>query len=97
GEVLACPGLPRLRLGEEVLEASGRQASSFPLSYLGDDDFRKYDVWIGDKAARHSSEIGSVFILGTGEVFSIETLSGVAAANSVFANTYRGAYLDQVD
>lgn len=96
GHVFACPGLPRLRLGEEVLEASGRQTSSFPRSYLGDDDFRKYDVWIGDKAARNSSEIGAVFILAKGDAFSVERLSGLDAVNAIFDNTYRGRYLDEV-
>lgn len=95
--VRACPGLPRLRLGEEVLKATGREASAFPQSYLGDQDFKKYDVSIGTKSARQSVEIGAVFILGTGDKFGVQRLTGVDAANAVFANTYRGEYLDKVD
>jgi hypothetical protein len=97
GQVRACPGLPRLRLGEEVLEATGREASAFPRSYVGDDDFRKYDVSIGANAARNATDIGAVFILAKGDAFSVEQLSGLDAATAVFDNTYRGRYLDQVD
>jgi hypothetical protein len=96
GQVRACPGLPRLRLGEEALEATGRDASAFPRSYFGDEDFSKYDVSISANPARNSIDIGAVFILEKGEAFSVERLSGLDAANAVFDNTYRGRYLDQV-
>jgi hypothetical protein len=97
GVVRACPGLPRLRLAEEVLQATGREASAFPRSYLGDEDFRKYDVAIDTNAARDASEIGAAFILAKGDGFSVEALGGVDAANAVFDHTYRGHYVDQVD
>jgi len=97
GEVRACPGLPRLRLGQEVLEATGRRASAFHPSYLGDEQFKKYDVSIDTKAARRSIEVGAAFILGKADAFSVERLSGVDGANAVFDNTYRGEYLDRVD
>jgi hypothetical protein len=96
GQVRACPGLPRLRLGEEALQATAREASAFPRSYLGDDDFRKYDVSIDANAAGAASDIGAVFILAKGHGFSVERLSGLDAASAVFDNTYRGRYLDEV-
>jgi hypothetical protein len=97
GRAFACPGLPRLRLWEEVLTATGRQASEFPRSYLGDDEFRKYDVSISANAAKHACAIGAVFILTKGDQFAVEQLRGVDAANAVFDNTYRGTYVDQID
>ena len=97
GSVRACPGLPRLRLGEEVLEASGRDASAFPRSYVGDEDFRKYDVSIDANAAREASEIKAAFILDRGDSFNVEPLSGSDAANAVFDHTYRGAFVNQVE
>jgi hypothetical protein len=97
GGVWACPGLPRLRLWEEVLEATGRQASEYPQSYLGDSEFRKFDVSINSNAAREASEICAIFILSKGESFAIERLGGVEAAHAVFENTYRGAYLDEIE
>lgn len=97
GQILACPGLPRLRLWEEVLEATGRQAAAFPRSYLGDDDFRKYDVSISANAARDASEIGAIFLLARANALRVERLSGVDAAKAVFDNTYRGRYVEYVD
>jgi hypothetical protein len=97
GGVRTCPGLPRLRLWDEVLRLTGRQASEFPLSYLGDEQFKKYDVSIVANAARNSADLGAVFLLTNGDAFGVEQLRGVDAVNAVFENTYRGAYLDEID
>lgn len=97
GDVRACPGLPRLRLAAEVLEATGREPSRFPPSYLGDQDFRKYDVSINAGAAREPVEIGAIFVLEKGDSFGVERLSGGDAAKAVFDHTYRGEYLDHVE
>jgi hypothetical protein len=96
GQIMACPGIPRLRLSEEALKATGRQAAAFPRSYLGDDDFRKYDVAITANAAREASVIAVIFLLAKANAFSVKQLSGVDAVQAVFENTYRGGFIDYV-
>ena len=44
GRALAQPGLPRLRLWDEAMEATGRNAADFARSYSGDETFNKFDV-----------------------------------------------------
>lgn len=97
GVVHACPGLPRVRLGEEVLAASGREASAFPRSYVGDEDFRKYDVSVDANAAREPREVRAAFVLAKGDSFNVERLSGLDAASAMFDHTYRGAYVSRVE
>ena len=97
GGVLVCPGLPRLRLWKEALEATGRTASQYPRSYCGDESFDKYDVSIASNAARDPLQMAAMFTLDCGPEFAIERLNGVEAVHSVFDNTYRGTYLDRVD
>ncbi|HKP34744.1 MAG TPA: hypothetical protein VJT70_08205 [Sphingomicrobium sp.] len=94
---LACPGLPRLRLWEEALEATGRPVAEYPRSYLGDDDFRKYDVSISANAARKACAIGAVFVLARSDDVVVDRLSGIEAIQAVFDNTYRGSYLGRVN
>ena len=97
GSVLACPGLPRLRLWREALEATGRKASQYPRSYCGDESFDKYDVSITSNAARDPSQMAAMFTLDRGLEFAVDRLNGIEAINAVFDNTYRGTYLDRVD
>lgn len=96
GKILACPGIPRLRLWEEALRATGREAAAFPRSYVGDDHFRKFDVSIEVTAAGGASEIAAIFLLGRGDAFSVGRLGGLDATTAVFENTYRGWYVDHV-
>src|SRR4051812_25201168 len=44
GGAMAQPGLPRLRLWDEALEATGRNAADFSRSYVGDESYNKFDV-----------------------------------------------------
>lgn len=97
GRPIAYPGLPRLRLWDDALEATGRRVGEYPRSFLGEDDFRKYDVSIRANAARSPRELGAVFILAKGDQVALERVSGIEAAQAIFDNTYRGAFLDQVD
>jgi hypothetical protein len=97
GRPIAYPGLPRLRLSDDALEATGRRVGQYPRSFLGEDDFRKYDVSIRANAARSACELGAVFILAKGDQVALEELSGIEAVQALFDNTYRGAFLDQVN
>jgi hypothetical protein len=90
----ALPGLPRLRLWQEALEASGRQPLDFQRSYVGDETWNKFDVPIrADTATDRELELGALFLLGQGEEIDIRRLEGIDAAEALFAHTYRGAFL----
>jgi hypothetical protein len=94
GRVLACPGLPRLRLWVEALELMGRAASGFHPSYVGETEFDKFDVPIEPELATRSAiPLLAAYVLERADELSIEPLSGVEAAEAVFANTYRGSYV----
>lgn len=94
GQPLAMPGLPRLRLWRTALEALGKSASAFERSYAGDEQYEKYDVPIAAPGAtRQATPLIAIYLLGTAESFSVEPLAGVAAAETVFANTYRGCFV----
>lgn len=93
GRTKALPGLPRLRLWQEALEASGRAVNEFHRSYVGDHDWNKFDVPIADTAARGEIDLAAVYLLEKGDAFEIRRLEGVEAAEAVFAHTYRGAYV----
>jgi hypothetical protein len=95
GRALALPGLPRLRLWQEALEATGRDAGDFGRSYVGDDRWNKFDVPISiDTAAASECVLGAVYVLDRGDGFAVRQLHGVEAAEAMFAHTYRGAYVN---
>lgn len=90
----ATTGLPRLRLWAETLEATGRDASEFDRSYVSDVPWDKYDVPVARSPGQESElELAALFVLERADEMAIEPLSGVAAAEAVFANTYRGAFV----
>jgi len=95
GSAYAYPGLPRLRLWDEVLTLTGRDPSRYERSYVGPADrAEKFDVPIeAASAATSALPLAAVFVLDRGSQFSIDRLSGVEAAEAIFANTYRGAYV----
>ena len=94
GRPMALPGLPRLRLWREALEASGREAAAFTPSFSGNPEFDKFDVPVATaSAAADRCELAALYELGTGDSFAIVPISGVEAVDSVFANTYRGGYV----
>ena len=88
----ATTGLPRLRLWAETLEATGRDASEFSRSYVSDVPWDKYDVPI-EHGSESELELGALFLLERADEIAIERLNGIAAAEAVFANTYRGAFV----
>jgi hypothetical protein len=88
------PGLPRLRLWKEALEASGRNPAHFARSYAGDEDWDKFDVPLDNGGARKGSvTLGGIYVLAAGDESRIERLGGVEAAEALFANTYRGHFV----
>jgi hypothetical protein len=97
GVPLAYPGIPRLRLWREALEASGRDAADYDPSFDGDTD--KYDVPTQPGEAPEPLPLGGIYLLARapeGGAASIERLTGVAAVEALVANTYRGAYLRSI-
>ncbi|MDQ3077274.1 MAG: hypothetical protein M3Q83_00350 [Pseudomonadota bacterium] len=98
GRTSLVPGLPRLRLWRGALEASGRNAAAYEPSFGGDDGRDKFDVPLdGGSVDQSQPPLRGVYLLVQGEKFHIERLGGIDAAEAVFANTYRGAYLDLVE
>jgi hypothetical protein len=96
GQAMARPGLPRLRLWGEALEATGRKAADYQRSYVGDQS-NKFDVPI-DRAVALDGDlpIHGAFVLDRGDEFEIQPLTGIEAAEAVFAHTYRGAFVAAV-
>jgi hypothetical protein len=94
GRAYAVPGLPRLRLWQDALEASGRESGDYERSYANDDSWNKFDVPVRQTSESNgTTEIAALYVLGRSEEFSIRRLTGVEAAEAVFANTYRGRYI----
>ena len=94
---VAVPGLPRLRLWREALEASGRVVGSYQRSFLGDDDWDKYDVPLdSERVAAGEAQLAAVYLLERGPELRIEPLNGLDAAQVLIENTYRGEYIPAV-
>ena len=91
---MAYPGLPRLRLWRDALEASGRVADQHDASF---DDTDKYDVPTIARAASDPLPLDRIYLLGRAapeaERGTISRLTGVAAVDALLSNTYRGAYV----
>jgi hypothetical protein len=94
GRALAFPGIPRLRLWREALEASGRETGAFARSF---DDLDKYDVPTDRRGPARPLPLGAIYLLRKldegGPPAEIERLVGVDAVETLVSNTYRGAYL----
>ena len=88
----ACPGLPRLRLWAEALEATGRDAGEYQRSYVGETIYDKYDVPL-PVHAQAPLPLAAFYALGRGDALSFERIEGSAAADVLFAHTYRGGFV----
>ncbi|MGZ8311777.1 MAG: hypothetical protein ACXWUR_06890 [Allosphingosinicella sp.] len=96
GGAVAYPGLPRLRLWREALEASGRVADDYDLSF---DDMTKYDVPTRSRSETGPLPLDHVYLLRRSPeagAASISRLRGVDAVDALVSNTYRGAYLRSI-
>lgn len=93
GVPIVLPGVPRLRLWEDALVRSGREAAAYERSFDGQD---KYDVPAGAAAGAEPLPLGACYMLALpgeeGET-GISRLTGVAAVDALVANTYRGHFL----
>lgn len=86
------PGLPRLRLWKEALEASGREPSRYPRSWEGDEEWDKFDVPLhGERQTE--PELAAVYLLDRGEELRIDRLTGAEATQALIENTYRGRHV----
>jgi hypothetical protein len=92
GRALAYPGIPRLRLWREALEASGRDAGAYDRSF---DDMEKYDVPTASGSKIEPLPLAAIYLLRKAEDgdAAIERLAGVDAVETLISNTYRGGYL----
>ena len=94
GKPYAAPGLPRLRLWTEALELMGRESEDLDRSYVGEEHYDKFDLPIDSgSTAQTAIPLAGLYLLKRADEFSIDSLSGINAAEAVFANTYRGAYV----
>lgn len=88
------PGLPRLRLWLDALEASGRRPEDHVRSAMIDDIRNKFDLPIkGGQASPGLLPLTALYMLDRGMALSIARMSGIEAADAIFANTYRGAFV----
>lgn len=83
------PGIPRLRLWRDALEASGRAAHDYDLSFAGAD---KFDVPIAEPEPR-ALPLRAIYLLGRADAVCIAPLTGARAVAALVANTYRGSYV----
>ncbi len=93
GRPLAHPGIPRLRLWREALEAGGRDASSYERSF---DDMDKYTVPTDLDRALPAVPLSHLYLLekaGEEDSPQVARLEGSAAVEAMIANTYRGVYV----
>ena len=87
-------GISRLRLWRDALNATGRNPSAYQRSFFGDVARDKYDVPLASLGLTDTPiTLAAVYLLEKGQSLSIDRLTGVAAAEVVFANTYRGAFV----
>jgi hypothetical protein len=91
GRPYAAPGLPRLRLWKEALEASGRKSADYHRAWEGSEQWDKFDVPLGQlSVVGEARALSAVFLLKTTEQFEIRPVVGARAAQALIENTYRG-------
>ena len=93
GAPLAHAGIPRLRLWNEALEASGRRAQDYERSF---DDMEKYTVPTHSALTRRTVPLSHLYVLekaADGDAGEVARLRGSDAVEALVANTYRGAYV----
>ena len=98
GQPFAAPGLPRLRLWAQALEATARDPAIYDRSYVGAaEQDEKFDVPLTSVAAvRSPMLLAGLYVLERSDEPAITALRGMDAAQAVFAQTYRGSFLQAV-
>ena len=90
------PGLGRLRLWREFLDATGRDVADHPRSFIDDNAPDKYDVALAEPLPPETRlPLGAIYLLERGDESRVEPIEGVAAVEAAFANTYRGAFVER--
>jgi hypothetical protein len=96
GGAVAYPGIPRLRLWREALEASGRETGEYSRSF---DALDKYDV-PSENRALAPLPLAAIYLLRQADESAgapaIEKLQGVDSVETLMSNTYRGGYLQTI-
>lgn len=97
GEPMVLAGLPRLRLWQETLDRMGRDASGLDRSYVGETDWKKFDLPIAavDQEFQEVS-LAAIYLLERGDSPGISRLENLEAAEAIFAHTYRGQFVSAV-
>lgn len=91
GRLTARPGLPRLRLWKEALEASGRDSANYQRAWAGSDEWDKFDVPLEFPSfVEEDRLLTAVYVLNRSQEFDIQRLTGSRAAQALIENTYRG-------
>lgn len=96
GAPLVTAGLRRMRLWDDAMAASGRDSAAFDRSFVGDEDYAKFDVPFDGGAQGRERPLAAIYLLGWGEAPGFAAISGVAALEALYANTYRGGYVGVV-
>lgn len=90
------PGVARLRLWREALQAAGREPDCYPQSFLGERAPDKFDVPLERVVpGRERRRLAALYLLESAEDPSIEPLTGAGAFEAASANTYRGQFIDR--
>jgi hypothetical protein len=88
------PGISRLRLWREALDATGRDVAAYERSFFGEDAPDKYDVPLARPCVTDEAiPLAAIYLLERSEKLKIELLTGIAAVEAICANTYRGAFV----
>ena len=91
GEPHVAPGLPRLRLWKEALEASGRLTSDYDRAWEGSEEWDKFEVPLSaDLVADGERALAAIYLLQSADEFETKKLTGARAAQALIENTYRG-------
>ncbi len=91
---VAEPGIPRLRLWRETIEARGDDPQLHPLSF---ENWDKHDVPAASASMAAAAPLAALFLLEDGPNVAFEPLSGAAAIEALSVNTYRGSYVRQMN
>ena len=87
-------GVRRLRLSRAAVEARGLDPSTLPQSYVGDPGFEKFDVpAASDISGGAILPLAALYVLEQADQLSISKITGVTAAEQLFAHTYRGGFV----
>lgn len=89
---LALPGVPRLRLWQDALEAAGLDGGAYPRSFARQN---KFDV-PAFATCREPLPLAACYLLAEaaeGEPGRISRLAGLEASEALIANTYRGRFV----